>query len=314
MKNYKDILLEGVKIAWNKKYLWFYGLFAVVFSGAGYESLIGSDIGEKTNFFYKLSSMGVFSMVNWGKQFIADPLITSLLFAFWLFVLLMFVFVIWLSNVSRISIIKNIYLARESKDSFEIGLKHGIHYFWPVFFINLLFIIFISIVSTVVYSPLMVIENEFVSALLYSVVFVLLLLFIIVFSFISKYAIAFVVIKGNKFGEAIVNAYRLFTKNWLVSFEMSVLLFFINVGALVVLFVLLATFGLPSLWIINFISFTFVNLSFWMMMILIVLLVAMVGVFGAIVSTFQISTWTTLYIELITTGKKSKLLSFFSKK
>ncbi len=315
MKTYKQILLQGAKITWQKKYLWFFGVFAVLFSATGYEALIGSDIKEKSNFLSSLWQMDLFSIANWGKRFIEDPLVTIMIIVFWLFVLLMFLFVIWLSNVSRIAIVKNVYrIKQEESNNLEMGIKSGIKYFWPVLFLNFVFIAFVSVVVTVIYSPLILIGNEALSFMFFSVVFVFLILFILILSFIVKFATAFIVIKGNKIKDAIINAFKLFFSNWLVSLEMAFILFFINIAAAIVLFISVATFGLPSLWLIDFVGNSMPAFAFWMFVSVMVFIFGFVLLFGTMFSTFQISTWTSLYLELITEGKKSKLVSMFSRR
>ncbi len=315
MKTYKQILIDSAKTVWQKKYLWFFGLFAVLFSVTGYEVLISADIEESSNFLSLLWQMELFNIVNWGKGFVRDPLITSLIILFWLFVLSMFLFIIWLSNVSKIALVKNVYRVKEGKsDSLELGVKSGIKYFWPVLFLNLLFVVVVSVVVSILSSPVTLIESELLSFLFFSLISILLSLLVLIFSFVIKFAIAYIVIKEYEVWDAVKKSIKLFVDNWLVNLEMAVILFFLNVAAVVVLFVVVATFGLPFLWVIDFVSNSMEAFAFWLVVGVIVSIFLVVLLFGAIFSTFQVSTWTSLFLELITEGKKSKLNAIFSRK
>ena len=69
-----------------------------------------------------------------------------------------------------------------------------------------------------------------------------------------KYAIAYVVIKGSGFVEAVKLGWQLFVKNWLVSLEMAFILFFINFAV---------GFGLLLLFLISAGPFLFLALVFY---------------------------------------------------
>jgi hypothetical protein len=69
----------------------------------------------------------------------------------------------------------------------------------------------------------------------------------VVIGFATKYAIAYVVLGGQTFGHALVNGWKLFWKNWLLSLEVALILFAIGLGVSVALVVL----GMVTLVIVN---------------------------------------------------------------
>lgn len=313
MKTYREILKQSLITSWNNKYLWFFGLFAALFVGGEYEIITGSFLGRSQNFLIQLYSEGIFNVFNWGKKFIESPLVTSMFLIIWIFIFVLFLFLLWLSNVSRIAIVNNIYLMKKNeKNDFQSGIASGMKFFWPVFAMSV-FLSFITSISLYLISNPLFVKGSLLSDIFLILFFVVVIAFVVVLSFIVKYAIAFIVIRGNTFKQALVEAVKLFKSNWLISLEMAFVLFLLNVAAAALLFVCLATIAVPSLFlafmigkISAFVSFALFTLTFIFLFIFIV-------VFGSVLSTFQISSWTMLFIELITGGAKSKLIRLFHK-
>jgi len=136
----------------------------------------------------------------------------------------------------------------------------------------------------------------------------------IVLSFLTKYAIAFVVIKEESLLSAYKESWNLFIKNWLISVEMAFLLFFISFVSALGLILLFLIITVPILFIIILFSqiLVYVNILVIVFGAMVVYLVAMI-IFGSFMTTFQISSWTNLFIELISKGGVSKLNRIFSK-
>jgi hypothetical protein len=107
------------------------------------------------------------------------------------------------------------------------------------------------------------------------------------------------VLQGQKTWEAFKNGWRLFAANWLISLEMAFVLLVIN--SVIALVILLIAILLVS-------PFFFVGLAvtasqnpygFWSIMTIpLVIMVIVTIVIGSGLATFQVSSWTLLYLRL----------------
>jgi hypothetical protein len=131
------------------------------------------------------------------------------------------------------------------------------------------------------------------SVLLTLIAFIILIPINVIISFITKYAAIYVVTQGNKIFPAIVNAWRLFKKNWLISLELGILLLIINVAYTVLLVSVLAMLSLP---------FSRAGL---------IAMTAVVVIAGSIFSAFRYSAWTFLFRDIIEDRGVSKLVRLF---
>jgi hypothetical protein len=149
--------------------------------------------------------------------------------------------------------------------------------------------------------------------LFYVIAFIIFIPVALALSFIAKYAIAYIVIKGHGFMEAVKAGWQLFIKNWLVSVEMAFILFFINffVGLLLVLTILTLTIPLLFLALAAYKLTSLAGL--WIVAVLaLTMLLAIIILGGAMLATFQISSWTGLFIELTGKGGISKIIRLLS--
>jgi len=314
MTLYRQILSQAWQTTWRHKYLWFFGFFAAFIGGGGeynvlFKGFSGSSEQDVFLRFEKMAETGVFSartLDNIGKIIKTDPLSLLALLLVFLTVLLIVIFLIWLSTVSQAAVVNNSArrLANKKAD-FKDGLTAGAKKFWPVFGLNLVIRIFAFLalallgISSALNAPWPVFVALFIAAIVV----------VLILSFMIKYAVAFVVIKGNGFVESMKNAWRLFVDNWLVSLEMAVILFFINllVGLAVVLAVL--TLSIPFMFLIMAVYQVSMSAGFWLMIILAAItLLGIIVLSGAALSVFQISSWTGLFVRLTNKGGESKII------
>lgn len=324
---YRNILLQAWQLTWRHKYLWFFGLFAALLGNGGvleiFFRVFSGDVSQGWlpgfGFLQEINFFSLSTLANMGRLLVSDPL--SLLFTLTVFLLVIFVggFLIWLIMVSQAALVHNAGRNINGKShDFKDGLDVGMKKFWPVLGLNILVKIVISLVFLIISIPalLSIARADLFSAnLFYVLAFLLFVPLAIIISFIIKYAIACVVIKGNKISEALIAGWQLFIKNWLVSLEMAFILFFINfmVGlGIIILFLLLS---IPFLFLgLLFIKVAwYVNL--WLIIVLAVILyLIIIIIIGSGLATFQVSSWTGLFIKLVKQGGVSKLARVFSRK
>ncbi|MCK5062134.1 hypothetical protein KAR28_06340 [Candidatus Parcubacteria bacterium] len=325
MTLYRDILGQSLKSAWRNKYLWFFGLFAALLGNAGEFELLFRGFNGKTGTFFpgleRLGETGIFSLqifkslAQLSRQ---DPFSLFLALGVLLLIVLVSLFLLWMSVTSQVALVHSAGKIRANKNhNFKESLNVGIKKFWPVFGLNIIFKIAVYALFIILSLPIISSLGKVdfaLSSSLYIVSFVLFIPVSMIFSFIIKYAIAFVVIKEAGFLQAIKQGWKLFVKNWLVSLEMAFLLFFINflVGAALILVFLIVS--IPFF----FMALVFAKLSFlfnfWaMVMIATMIYIIFIVLTGSFLSAFQVTSWTGLFIELVSRGGVSKLVRVFGK-
>ncbi len=321
---YRPILRKAWEVTRQNKFLWIFGLFAALAGNGGvYEILIkGFDriVSRGEIFLEKIPWLWQWSIFTWPRLenvYQESPLFVTLFWLLFLIVLITLAVIIWLNISSRGALIhcsKKIVAKRKTglKDGFAIGNK----YFWKILGLNVLAKALIFGMLVLVTIPVMFFVasnggNFGLNLFLYILSFVLFMILALFVSFMAIYASCFVIINDLPFVEAIRASWRLFIKNWLVSAEIALLLFLITlgVGAGLLIFSLFYLFPIALL-LIAF-AYLELNIGFWAIIFLATLgwLTGILWV-GAMLSTFQFSTWTILFLELNKKKIWSKLLRF----
>lgn len=328
MTPYREILKQAWKISWKNKILWFFGFFASLISfGAelkifsrAFSQESGLKIINNIGLFIKTGIFSKNALYNLSYLIKTEPWSAILLFLILIVTLAISLFFIWLATTSQISIIDAVKkINKENKEKINIKdqIKKSKNKFWPVLGMNVLIWLIINGVTLLISLLLVVIIIQNKSSLLaiYGLLFIIFIPIILFLSFMIKYAIAYIVIDGKKTSDALKSGWELFKKNWLISIEMSITLFFINILAMaiisiVVFLIFLVLAGIAMTTAI----FIFSSQAFFWGLISIAILIAVVliSLGSAIINTFQISAWTELFIKLKEEKTSSKLERIFS--
>lgn len=328
MTPYREILKRSWNISWKNKSLWFFGFFASIISfGAElkiFSKAFSQESGLKTiNDIGLFIKTGIFSreaLQNISHLMRTETSTMLLLSLYLLVILAMTIFFIWLATSSQISIIdavKKIKKDEQQKISIKEQIKKSKSKFWPVLGMNALIWLIINGITLLISLLLVVIliQNKTYLTLLYGLLFIIFIPIILFISFVIKYAIAYIVIDGKKVSSALKNGWIMFKKNWLISIEMAITLFFINILAmLVVSFASFLIFILFSGIAVTTAIFVFSSQAFFWTLIVIAIIIALIiiALSGAIVNTFQISAWTELFVKLKENKASSKLERIFT--
>ena len=318
MQLYRNILKQGLKISWQNKYLWFFGLFAALLGNTNeYEILFGGLSNETgQNFFAgfsRIAETGIFSkqsLSGIGQIMAENPLSLLLLLIIGLVMLALSAFLVWLMIISQAALVNNsAKIITNKKHNFQNGAVSGMKNFWPVFGLN-------AISKFVVYLVFALLGLSFIATLkpIYIFIFIIFIPIAIALSFMIKYAIAYVVIRGSGFKDSIKQGWQLFARNWLISLEMAFLLFAIT---FLVGFALIIVFGSLNT-IFAFLTVVFGKFlpafGFWLFVVIRSLFILAITVFiGAILTSWQIASWTGLFIELTGKGGTSRIARMFGK-
>ncbi|KKQ60645.1 MAG: hypothetical protein US81_C0015G0010 [Parcubacteria group bacterium GW2011_GWE2_38_18] len=318
MSLYRKILKQALSLTWSNKYLWFFGLFATLLGGGEYE-IINNSLGGGQEIivgfrdFLSTNIFSVNSFITLKNFMIENPLSFATTLVVFVVFLALSLFILWLMMVSQAALVNNSASAfADKKYSFKEGLESGIKNFWPVLGYNLITKILIYGVFILISLPVILSAGKVGLAsvnLFYLFTFVIFTPIIISLSFIIKYAIAFKVLKNENFFKSIQRGWSLFINNWLISLEMAIVLFLASflVGLIVIL--LLLILAVPFAFLALALNYLTSFVGFWLVVILaLIIFITIIVISGAMLTTFQISAWTGLFVELSGAGGTSKLI------
>ncbi|MFH1456999.1 MAG: hypothetical protein ABIF17_02690 [Patescibacteria group bacterium] len=322
MSIYRAVFRNALKITWQFKYLWFFGIFAALVGNVGEFNLALDN-------FPRISANGSFLEIlrstyqqgwlgnSWynfkeliGSFHLFGSIIVLILIAFVLFL-------VWLSIVCQGGLFSTAYkIFKKKKASFTESFAVGKENFWSVLWLNVLFKIFIVILWVIFGLPLILLYlsrgAQGIQALFVLVSFIVLLPITIVFSFIIKYAILYVVTGKTKIKEAIVKAWNLFIKNWLVSLEVAIIIFALSIVFVVAVFLVITLVFLPFSFLIDVTSgANMAGLAYSIFIIAIAVLVLLILWMGAMWSVFVHTAWAILFARISEGQVIAKLVRMF---
>jgi hypothetical protein len=325
MFSYRTILKQAWNIAWKHKYLWLFGLFASIAAASGsfeYQLLANSfQASALENSYYHINSIvlvgkaiGAF-FIGFVNLFSYDLLTIINTLTVIIITLTLIVTFVWLSISSQGALIisvKKLLTAKKKEAVLNIreNLVRGHEVFWPVLGLNILIKVLIGLTLFIMGVPLLflAVDGSAYLAIVYTLAFIIFTPIAISLSLIIKYAIAFKVLDHENFSNSLKKSISLFGKNWLISLEMGIILFIISFLAGLGLLILIAIFIFP------YIVFAINYGLAWLIVILMILALTLVLFVGSLLTTFQISSWTSLFLELKEGRGEAKLERAFKKK
>ena len=325
MFSYRSILKQALSISWKNKHLWFFGLFASLAVAGGsmeyqfltqsfgqglvdssYQSLNNiTAIGELVNQLW-LGTLDLFSQ---------NFLIILNAFTILLLILTLVAVFVWLAISCQAGLVYNIKsILSPKKKAQSLSLREGItvgsQHFWSVLWLNILIRILVSFSFFIASLPLlfMVLSNDSIYVVLYTVLFVIFVPIAVSLSLIIKYAISYRVLENESTYSSLAKGLKLFKKNWLISLEIALVLFIVSFFSTFLILLALAIVFLPLLW------FSLVFSIGWLTFVSLFLALFIMIIFGSFLTTFQITTWTDLYLHLKDNKGLAKLERIFHKK
>ncbi|MBU0731535.1 hypothetical protein KKC88_01475 [Patescibacteria group bacterium] len=325
MKFYKDIISaswQGVK---KNKFLWFFGFFVVLLgeNGGEYEFYIrnAQNLLERSSFLnpYYWFSNGSQSIFYRLELFINNEGVFAYLFLFLFAVaLLVLIYFIMISQASLVYAANKIYKGEKVK-MLEC-VSHVKKKAFSVLGLNLILKGAIYFAFLVIGLPLLALilgaSAERYNTLYVVIGFIILFPLSIVATFLVKYAINYVVLNDEKFFKAIGRGWKLFIDNWLITLEMALVIFVINIiislAALAILLFLLAPYLFFSILNIS-VTWSWAPFTLFLTIASIIMAIAFVLV-GSIFSAFQWTAWTMLFDNLTKEPRDSRIATWINKK
>lgn len=326
---YRPILKVAWQILWQAKYLWFFGFFAILAVGTrGEISLIIDNlfaVSESGLFLDQLRELYAQNLLgNVGANFVSLfsnlEFLTVVLFVILLALILLLIFLVIVGQAGLVGGVYKEY--RKQPSDFVATFRTGRQNFWPVLGLNIINKLIIYGSLLVLGIPLIMLylnQGNLASKNLFTLLFFIILIPIaVVVSMIIRYAILFVVIRKEKVGQAVRNGWNLFVRNWVVSIEMAIVLFFVLIGFVTLLFLIAIVLIIPFalvLYVFYLLGVGGVLLNsalFWL-----IVFGALIIWIGAMLTTFQTACWVLLFDKLTESrvfSKVSRLVAgWFSK-
>jgi hypothetical protein len=316
---YRDIFKRAFFITLHNRFLWIFGFFAT-FLGLGsiYELVINTSLQNSALFLnlnYKLSGAALSGLLISANIDKVKILNLVLLFGAALLCLALLAAFVWLAISSLGSLIvaaKN--LDAKKKIDFTKSFKKAKEKFWKLLSINLAgkILIFAFLFITGWLFSLILLNSSLAKALLFFAVYLILVAVSLAISFLTIYASCFAALKTDGVKKSIINAWRLFKDNWVVSAESAVIMFLLNLAVKIILFIALVIFSIPfMLFLVIFYYSAAVVAPAILIGIWILFLVLFMILIGSFFSAFQIVAWTLIFDRISKGGVLSKLHRIF---
>ncbi len=310
-ESYTQAVQHAWKLTWTRKRLWVLGLLAaLVGSGGSFEFVFNyfSALGGREDPLSEIITLFV-STFTGGP----DVLWASLFAIFVMFVVLAVIVLIAISGQG--SLIYAVSQAEKSSSKLNLSrlMQKGKNHLWPLFGVNFVKLILIAILlygTRLMVALLAGSTSAFASVLMVALSIIILLLGLTV-SFLAIYSACFIMLHEKSFKESVVQSWALFANHWLVSLEMAVVVFLVGllmgivgVGGLMAI-ATPAFLGVAIGAISGSSGFAGVALvssiiagALWLILV------------ASVYTTFAISAWTVLFIQMKERGLSSKMKAF----
>ncbi len=320
MQLYRPMLKQALRITWRNKFLWFFGLFAVLFGNGGAYNLGFSNLKKVESQGMWLNNIKTMTQ-NWSLKFNAidlNNLWSSVSISGFFLVLIIFivaVFFVWLAVVSQGALIHGATeKIREKESKFNEVFKYGITKFWAVLLLDVIFNVILFVILVLLSLPFFILFMSAVGSVLWQSILIVLSFIVwvplaIMFSIIIKYALIYSINENKHISEALSSALTLFAKNWIVSLETGFILFLLNLITGLLLGVVLIFIALPFI-ILALIAVQLASNGFLWLVITLGLLtfIALVFWYGAFWNVFSTTTWIILFEKINEGTVYSKIL------
>lgn len=322
---YRPILARAWEITRKFKGLWFFGFFAAIISSGGEYEIIAralytpgnSDListtiaGFQSGLQEGLMRSGGDIWKNLAAALFANASTLIVALAIFILVIAIALFLLWLSTVSQIGLIRNISLINKAKKTtFNEGLDAGVKLFWPVFIINVVFKIILFILLFILGRELLFLAGHGgLASAAYFISFAIFVVIILMVSFLVRYQIFFLVLKKQSWLEALQSGWKLFIKNWLISLEMAFLMFiFYIVVFFISIFIIAALTAIPTVVLLAYLSYLPIFVKSIIALVCVILIILTMIATTILINTFQWASWTLLFDRLALKDELSKII------
>ena len=303
---YRDALSASWRLAWHHKNLWPFGLFALMLGQFGFLEIATKVWAVKTRVLSDVwvVGQGIFSHATWIqlKELLTGSA-ANWIWAVWLLIILVGL-ALSLLVVSTVCQGALVYVGAKyaklrirfpsEKTAWHMGVRH----FWRVLTLNIVrkFVVWVSAFAVAELAIFLAIEQ---SAWLW-VGFVGALILGMVVSIITMYATGYAVVEEYTFPASFNAGVRLFLRHPLVSLEVGLITFLLNLGLMVFgMLAILYVFLLPNLlanYVLLWIPIPFLGQTIGVISYALFLALSLAA--GAVFSVFSTSVWAFLFSRM----------------
>lgn len=321
---YRTIVSDALAISWRNRYLWVFGLFAALLGSGGEYEIFFKAIGKSAHgtafptlgVLYSSNLFSVSALSEFFSKLFTNTFSFIVIVAILALFLLIVAFLVWLASVSQAALVHSAdRLGSGKKNDFAGAYAFGRKTFLPVLGLNLVYYLVVAISLAIIGLPGYLVSHSGGSGAIwfYLLSFLVFLPVAIIVSFITKYGLAFVVLKKEKFLDALFLGWQLFYRNWLISLEMVVIILAVDVLFGVATIVAMIFVSIPFVIFALLMSYVGAGIAMTLMYVfgMIAAFLALV-VIGTFVVSFQYAAWTMLFNRLTAgRGALSKLVRLF---
>lgn len=311
-KLYRPLFLKAAGLVWRHKILLLPGLLVSMLINFGLYELILGDAERllpkfNWNFLLPIISLegllAKISALSLSRTMIIFVILGLIVFG--LLFLAAWAFGTIIAFVKKIN--------KSQKTTLLDALKQTADVIWPILLIALLAkaITYISLNIISLPTVRLVSEASLTNYALYYLAFVLFVALSLLVNIIMYYAILFIAIEKQSILFAVLNAFRLFKAHWVATLEFALLLFLINILAIVAFGIFLSLLSLPLIIFLLVAALAKSNLILLSSVILfgVMVMLSLVLATASLVA-FYITSWTLLFLQL-EQGFQSKLHRLF---
>lgn len=299
---YRDILANALRLSWRAKFLWVLAFFVAL-----------GGLGGEYEFFFRGTSF-VTNQSSTLDILRADYIDGSLMLALHnlpshltqlnasvyiivaVVLLALFFLILWVILTAQGGLIWAIdQVQSQGKEKTELGKAFGVGHkkFGSLFVVNMVMKVALYVLLALITVPLGVafIRSGIPAYLLWYAIgsFVILVPVSIIISFLLKYAAIAIVLRGENWKQGLSTSWNVFRRNWLVSLEIALVLYAINLVTTLVLIYAMDIMGFPS------------NPAGA------ILFATVLTLWGTFIAAFQYTTWVLLYEHLEAGTAQSKI-------
>lgn len=294
----REVLQQALAIIWRKKYLWFIAFFAGLASYGGEINFLFRKLNAVTTFqTYLVAVRSVFVegkahpyLQQFQSVFQQSP---GSVIGYVVLVMAMLAVIFWLMFVSEGALMRIVGRTQEKKtNSFFDGISTGTEKFWSIIQVNVIGLLFgwaTWIVVAGLPATIYFVSGNAAWSEVARVGAIISVVASAVISLVIQYATAGIVLRNLTAMQSVIDSWRLFRRNWLVSLEMAIIIFLVN------LLVLIVTFGIYDV------------LGLFFSVTGLIILFSLLAIEFAALSAFSYSAWTIMYLQLVSGSAHSKI-------
>ncbi|MBI4133116.1 hypothetical protein HY478_00730 [Candidatus Uhrbacteria bacterium] len=314
---YRVILKRAWHLTWSHRELWIFGFFATFLQTAGVVeimikawsrvSLEGWNAAALLQSSYPGAAFvsGLAAGATEGVRIDPSALVPIVI------VLAIFVALFWFVSASEGALVWAAGGGKKKLPAIEDSFAHGRSQGWRIALAHVFSKLLLAALFIVTSLPLILVATEgtYRNLALYFISFLIFFPLALIVSFMTIYAVCAMVISKQHFFHAVHTAWHLFRTHWLISIETALILFVVSLagGLAVAILALLLAVPVSLLIVAAFIvgSTTAFGVVATVGVLIVIIFALLVG---AIVTTYQLITWTLLYERLARRGGVSKFV------